>query len=91
MRECPNPHHLFFLSSGHFGSFQLSSSGKRLLYIAEKDKPKPSSFFKKTSASGTLLTALIHLIEALYSSIERCIESPEDGKSPVQVLELNIM
>ena len=33
--------------SDHFGSFQLSSDGLRLLYIAEKKKPKRCSFFKR--------------------------------------------
>ena len=32
----------------HFGSFHLSASGRKLLYIAEREKPKTISFFKKT-------------------------------------------
>ena len=31
----------------HFGSFQLSADGSRLLYIAERKKPDSVSFFKK--------------------------------------------
>ena len=31
-----------------FASFQLSSDGKKLLYIAEKKQPEAVSFFKKT-------------------------------------------
>ena len=39
------------LSVAHFGSFQLSSSGEWLLYVAEKEKPKATSYFKKGSLS----------------------------------------
>ena len=40
---------LFFISpSVHFGSFLLSASGRQLLYIAEREKPKAASFFKKS-------------------------------------------
>ena len=37
--------------SAHFGSFQLSANGESLLYIAEKEKPKATSYFKKGSLS----------------------------------------
>ena len=41
---------LFFISpSVHFGSFLLSASGRQLLYIAEREKPKAASFFKKSA------------------------------------------
>ena len=33
----------------HFGTFVLSASGRKLLYVAEREKPKASSFFKKPS------------------------------------------
>ena len=36
-----------FLSIVHFGSVQLSSNGRHLLYVAEREKPKSCSFFKK--------------------------------------------
>ena len=34
-------------TTDHFGSFQLSSDGRCLLYIAEKNKPHRCSFFKR--------------------------------------------
>ena len=34
-------------SAAHFGSFQLSASGEWLLYIAEREKAKAISYFKK--------------------------------------------
>jgi acylaminoacyl-peptidase len=36
----------------HFGSFHLSANGQKLLFIAEKEKPKRTSFFKKTPAKS---------------------------------------
>ena len=33
--------------TAQFGSFQLSDDGKRLLYVAEREKPKSCSFFQK--------------------------------------------
>ena len=35
------------LPPAHFGSFQLSPDGRQLLYVAEREKPKSCSFFKK--------------------------------------------
>ena len=36
-----------WLLSVHFGSFQLSADGSKLLYIAEKKKTESVSYFKK--------------------------------------------
>ncbi len=47
-----HPHVLHILTD-HFGSFQLSSDGRQLLYIAEKEKPKTESYFKKENKSST--------------------------------------
>ena len=44
--DCPSLHSLV-----HFGSFHVSSDGKKLLYVAEKKKPKATSFFAKSTPS----------------------------------------
>ena len=47
----PNLGYIFFLItyslSDHFSSFQLSSDGSKLLYIAEKKVPESVSYFKR--------------------------------------------
>ena len=47
----PNLGYIFFLItyslSDHFSSFQLSSDGSKLLYIAEKKIPESISYFKR--------------------------------------------
>ena len=44
-------HRHIHTSTDHFGSFQLSPDGHQLLYIAEREKPKSESYFKKEAAS----------------------------------------
>ena len=49
--SCDN-HMTLFSSSlflDQFSSFQLSSDGSKLLYVAERNRPESVSFFKKQS------------------------------------------
>ncbi|XP_064401064.1 acylamino-acid-releasing enzyme-like isoform X2 [Halichondria panicea] len=52
----------------HFGSFQLSSDGLQLLYIAEKEKPKTESYFKKDTKSTTDQPTVEKGLEYVYDT-----------------------
>lgn len=45
--------YIFFLFLDQFSSFQLSSDGSKLLYIAEKKVPDSTSYFKKDNGTNS--------------------------------------